>query len=169
MQTPFREVREQFPAMWPGRWVRVSAAVLLAGWGRSVFSCGLPEQISAPERAVLCAPISESELEGLFGEPARQNGEWRYFSLSGMRYDLSVRMQDGSSRTVIYNPRPVRLTQASFPALRGRLLRPDYTGEPHALGRYLRADFEHFRLRFRNNAGVSLDRIVANFPVQVPH
>ena len=148
---------------------RASVAVLLAGWVGSGFACGLPEEISASERTVLCSPISEPELQGLFGEPARQDGEWLYFSVSGMRYDLSVRMQDGRSRTVIYNPRPVRLTQASFPALHGRLLRPDYTGEPHALGRYLRADYEHFQLRFRNNARVSLDRIVANFPVQVPH
>ena len=169
MRSPYLEVKGQFPAMLSGCWARVSAAVLLAGWESSVFGCGLPEQIIAPERTVLCAPLSGSELEELFGEPARQDGEWRYLSVSGMRYDLSVRRQDGRSRTGVYNPRPARLTQASFPALRGRLLRPDYTGEPHALGRYVRADFEHFQLRFRNNSRVSLDRIVANFPVQVPH
>ncbi|VXD00252.1 hypothetical protein PSEUDO9AZ_40197 [Pseudomonas sp. 9AZ] len=169
MQYPYLEIKGRCSALPLGRLARASAAVLLAGWVGSGFACGLPEEIHAPERTVLCSPISGSELERLFGKPARQDGDWRYFSISGMRYDLSVRMQHGSVRTVIYNPRPVRLAQASFPTLRGQLLRPDYTGEPHALGRYLRADFEHFQLRFRNNSRVSLDRIVANFPVQVPH
>lgn len=167
MQYPYHEIEGRCLALQPGRWAR--AAVLLAGWVGSGFACGLPEETTAPERTVLCSPLSESELEELFGKPARQEGEWRYFSVSGMHYDLSVRVQDGSARTVIYNPRPVRLTQASFPALRGRLLRPDYSDEPHALGRYLRVDFKHFQLRFRNNARISLDRVVANFPAQVPH
>ena len=169
MQYPYLEIKGRCLALQSGPWARVSAAVLLAGWVGCGFACGLPEEFHAPERTVLCSPISESELERLFGKPARQDGDWRYFSISGMRYDLSVRMQDGSAGTVIYNPRPIRLAQASFPTLRGRLLRPDYTGEPHALGRYLRADFEHFQLRFRHNARVSLDRVVANFPAQVPH
>ena len=77
MQCPNREFKGRCLTLLPRSWAKVSAVILLTGWVVSGFACGLPDGINAPERTVLCSPISESELEGLFGEPARQEGEWR--------------------------------------------------------------------------------------------